>query len=73
MPLSSIAEGIIEIIVEFFFEVFIQIFVRGLGFVILKCVTLGRASVGLESGGSLAMGILAWILVFFGAYKLWLS
>ncbi len=73
MPLSAIVEGIIEIIVEFFFEVFVHFFVRGLGFVIIKAATLGRANVDVMSGASLAVGILAWILIFFGAYKLWLA
>jgi hypothetical protein len=73
MPMSAIVEGIIEIIVEFFFEVFVQIFVRGLGFVIIKAVTLGKARVSVESGSALAVGILAWVLIFFIAYKLWLA
>ncbi len=73
MPLSAIAEGIIEIIVEFFFEVFVQIFVRGFGFVIIKAVTLGRAKIDVMSGSALAVGIVAWILILFIAYKLWLA
>lgn len=73
MPLSAIVEGIIEIILEFFFEVFVHFFVRGLGFVIIKAATLGRSRAGIESGSALAVGIAAWILIFFGAYKLWLE
>lgn len=68
-----IVEGIIEIIIEFFFEVFVRYFVRGLGFVIIKAVTLGRARVEVMSGSALAVGILAWILIFLIAFKLWLA
>jgi hypothetical protein len=41
--------------------------------VIIKAVTLGRARVSMESDSALAAGILFWVLIFFIAYKLWLS
>ncbi|MEW6207904.1 MAG: hypothetical protein AB1631_06025 [Acidobacteriota bacterium] len=73
MPLSSVVEGIVEIVLEFFFDVFVHFFVRGMGYLVIKAITLGRARVGVESGSALAVGILFWVLILFIAYKLWLA
>lgn len=73
MPLSSIAEGIFSIIGEFLSQIVFEVMVKGAGYFILRYIfQIGRKSELNPDGASVIItGIIFWLLVGFGGYKIW--
>jgi hypothetical protein len=72
MPLGAIAEGIFQLIIEFFIHIIFEIFIKGTGYIILRYVFQIGHRKKLDPDGALVIiaGIIFWLLVAYGLYRL---
>jgi hypothetical protein len=70
MPLGEVIGSVLELIFEVVFNEALRFLVRGLGWLIIKCVTLGRAKSGFDSPAALVVGLMGWASILVGLYWL---
>lgn len=73
MPLGALAEGIFSAILECILQIVLEGMIQGTGYFILRYIfQLDRNNDLAPDGAAVIItGILFWLLVGFGGYKIW--
>ena len=73
MPLGALAEGIFSVILECILQIVLEGMIKGAGYVILRYIfQVGRKNdLNPDGAAVIITGILFWLLVGFGGYKIW--
>ena len=80
MPLGALAEGLFRVILECILQVVLEVLIKGAGYVILRSgyFILGyifqrdrNDDLNPDGAAVIITGILFWLLVGFGGYKIW--